>query len=75
MAQVIDKQIIDFLQLLGKEEKKTILGFIKSVVKIKEQPQRISIKQYNIEIDEAMARIDAGEYITQEEVEKESKHW
>ena len=75
MAQVIDKQIIDFLQLLGKEEKKTILGFIKSVVKIKEQPKRISIKQYNIEIDEAMARIDAGEYITQEEVEKESKHW
>ena len=75
MAQVIDKQIIDFLQLLGTEEKKTILGFIKSVVKIKEQPQRISIKQYNIEIDEAMARIDAGEYITQEEVEKESKHW
>ena len=75
MAQVIDKQIIDFLQLLGKEEKKTILGFIKSVVKIKEQPKRISIKQYNLEIDEAMARIDAGEYITQEEVEKESKHW
>ena len=75
MAQVIDKQIIDFLPLLGKEEKKTILGFIKSVVKIKEQPQRISIKQYNLEIDEAMARIDAGEYITQEEVEKESKHW
>ncbi|MBK8352414.1 MAG: hypothetical protein IPL21_12230 [Saprospirales bacterium] len=75
MAQVIDKQIIDFLPLLGKEEKKTILGFIKSVVKIKEQPKRISIKQYNIEIDEAMARIDAGEYITQEEVEKESKHW
>ncbi|MBK6275995.1 MAG: hypothetical protein IPF58_15490 [Saprospirales bacterium] len=74
MAQVIDKQIIDFLPLLGKE-KKTILGFIKSVVKIKEQPQRISIKQYNLEIDEAMARIDAGEYITQEEVEKESKHW
>ena len=75
MAQVIDKQIIDFLPLLGKEEKKTLLGFIKSVVKIKEQPKRISIKQYNIEIDEAMARIDAGEYITQEEVEKESKHW
>lgn len=75
MAQVIDKQIIDFLPLLGKEEKKTILGFIKSVVKIKEQPKRISIKQYNIEIDEAMARIDAGEFITQEEVEKESKHW
>ena len=75
MAQVIDKQIIDFLPLLGKEGKKTILGFIKSVVKIKEQPKRISIKQYNIEIDEAMARIDAGEFITQEEVEKESKHW
>ena len=68
MAQVIDKQITDYLPLLGKEEKKTILGVIKSYVRIKEKPERISIEQYNKEIDEAMARIDKGEYHTQEEV-------
>ena len=30
---------------------------------------RISIKQYNKELDEAEGRIDAGEYYTQEEIE------
>jgi proline dehydrogenase len=32
--------------------------------------QRISIEQYYKEIDEAIARIDNGEFYTQEEVEK-----
>ncbi|HOU46718.1 MAG TPA: hypothetical protein PLL99_02875 [Chitinophagales bacterium] len=75
MAQVIDKQITDYLPLLSKEEKKTILDYIKSYVRIKEQPERINIEQYNKEIDEAMARIDKGEYTTQEELIKESKSW
>lgn len=75
MAQVIDKQIIDYLPLLGNDEKKSILGVIKSYVKLKEQPQRVSLEQYNNEIDEAMARIDAGKYLTQEEVEREAKSW
>ncbi|GBL35698.1 hypothetical protein EMGBS15_12930 [Filimonas sp.] len=75
MASVLDKQIVDFLPLLGNEEKKNILGFIKSFIKIKETTNRISIEQYNKELNEAMARIDAGKYLTQEEVEKESKAW
>lgn len=32
---------------------------------------RISIEQYNKELDEANARIEAGEFITQEDLEKE----
>ncbi|MFN8284075.1 MAG: hypothetical protein U0U67_12725 [Chitinophagales bacterium] len=75
MAQVIDKQIIEYLPLLGKEEKKNILGYIKSYVKIKDKQDRISIKQYNKEIDEAMKRIDSGAYYTQEEVEKKMQQW
>lgn len=74
MAQVIDKQIIEYLPLLGKEEKKTILDFIKLYIK-KDKPDRISIEQYNKEIDEAMARIDKGEYYTQEEVKSMMKDW
>ena len=35
----------------------------------------ISIEQYNIEIDEAEARIEAGEYYTQNEVEKMAQKW
>lgn len=36
---------------------------------------RISIEQYNHELDEANARIDSGKFITQEDLEKEAAQW
>lgn len=36
---------------------------------------RISIEQYNQELDEAEAAIDRGEFYTQDEVEKMAKKW
>jgi hypothetical protein len=36
---------------------------------------RISIEQYNRELEEAEARIDRGDFFTQEEVEKMAKGW
>ena len=35
----------------------------------------ISIEQYNREIDEAIARVEAGDYYTQAEVEQMAKDW
>ena len=37
--------------------------------------ERISIEQYNRELDEADSAIDRGDFYTQEEVEKKSKKW
>ena len=37
--------------------------------------ERISIEQYNKELNEAEARIDAGKYISHEDLEKEAKKW
>jgi len=77
----LDKQIEDYLPFLGKEEKQSLLSVIKSFMKLKEtdipQPhgQRPTIEQYNKEIDEAMARVNNGEFYTQEEVEEMSKKW
>lgn len=36
---------------------------------------RISVEQYNSELDEAEARISRGDFFTQEEVEKMAKEW
>jgi predicted transcriptional regulator len=33
------------------------------------------LEDYNKEIDEAIARVEAGEFYTQEEVEKMAKDW
>jgi F0F1-type ATP synthase delta subunit len=34
-----------------------------------------TVEQYNKEIDEAEAAIDKGKFITQEDLEKETKKW
>ena len=36
---------------------------------------RISVEQYNRELDEAEARISRGDFFTQEEVESMAKEW
>lgn len=41
----------------------------------KEEPQRISIEQYNKEIEESIAQIDKGEFYTHQEVGERIKQW
>lgn len=75
MAQVIDKQIIASLPLLDSEEKKSILSVIKSYLHLKSEPARVSIAQYNKEIEAAEKRIETGKFATQDEVEKDATLW
>ncbi len=70
----LDTEIYNYLPLLGKDEKQTIISVIKSFLKLHSRTG-ISIEEYNKEIDEAVARVEAGEYYTHEEVEKMAKEW
>ncbi len=38
-------------------------------------PERISREQYNVEIIEALERVMAGHYVTQEDVENDAATW
>jgi len=56
----------------------TLIEAFKNMLKYrtkKNQSERISIEQYNKEIDEANTRIDNGEFYTQEEAEKIMDKW
>jgi len=57
----------------------TFIEALKSMLKyrrkVTQSSKRISIEQYNKEIDEANARIDNGEFYTQEEAEKIMDKW
>jgi len=50
-------------------------GLIEELAKWKEDHQKISIEQYNKELDEANARIEAGDFISHEDLKKESASW
>lgn len=68
MAQVLDKELYKYWDLLDIPQKKSIISMIKSFLHPAEKDSHISIEQYNKEIDEAMSRMDKGEFISHENV-------
>ena len=77
-AQTIDSQILKYLPLLGEDEKQSLLGVIRTFLNLKKEGKQQEVKfiaDYNRELDEALARISKGSFVTQEEVEKNSADW
>lgn len=68
MAQTIDKEINEYINLLNADQKKSILGMLKSFTA--KTKNRISIKQYNIELAAAEKEVENGEWIDHEDVKK-----
>lgn len=61
---------------LEKVEDLSLLQAIKAVLHYGMKNEgRISVEEYNRELDEANARIDSGKFITQEDLEKEAAQW
>ena len=76
MADVLDKELSSYFMQLNEVEKKSVLLMLKTFLKGRnEDMQRISIEQYNKEIDEALAEVETGNYITQKEMEKKAAKW
>ncbi len=70
--QTINQEFNTYLKFLSHEQKESILLMIKSFVN---RNNRISVEQYNTEIDAAESRISQGLFISHEEIEKESMEW
>lgn len=71
-AHIADSELDKYWPLLTPVQKESIVSVIKSFV---EPVEKFNIEQYNKEIDEAVARVEAGEFYTHEEVERMSKEW
>ena len=76
MANVLDKEMINYFTRLNEAEKKSVVQMLKTfLISRGETAGRISIEQYNQEIDEAMEEIKNGEVLSHEEVVKMAKGW
>lgn len=71
-APSLDVEFSKYWSELTLVQKKSLLSVIKSFV---EKEGRISIEQYNQELQEAEAEFEAGGYITQEEMLKLIRQW
>ncbi|HEY9342476.1 MAG TPA: hypothetical protein VIQ23_12905 [Hanamia sp.] len=76
MANVSEQEWHNYFLQLNEMEKKSVVLMLKAFLQQRNQDtDRISLGQYNKEIDEALAEVEAGNYITQEEMEKRAAKW
>jgi hypothetical protein len=76
MASILEKEMFNYFTQLNEAEKKSVVQMLKTFLKGRqENPGRISIEQYNKEIDEAMEEVKKGEVYTHDEVVKMAKGW
>ena len=76
MASVLEKELNNYFMQLNSAEKKSVLLLLKTFLRNRgEHTDRVSIEQYNKEIDEALAEEANGNYITQDEMEKRAGKW
>ena len=76
MESSIDQELNRFITQLSEPEKKSVLLMLKTFLQERQQSyQRVSLETYNQEIDDAIAAFEAGDYISQEEMEKRASKW
>jgi hypothetical protein len=73
--QTINKEFNFYYNMLSEVQKKSLLSMMKSFLGEKEKGKRISIAQYNKELEKAEERINHGQFVTQESLRKESEKW
>jgi hypothetical protein len=71
----VKKQLNTYLPLLTIEQQELLLNMAKNILYAEPSSKRISIKQYNKEIEEAEARIAKGQYKTHAQVVKAFSKW
>ena len=75
-ARAIEQEMYTYFMQLNEEQKKAVVKMIKTFSKGNTPDhQRITIEQYNRELEEAEQQIKAGNFVTQEELEEEMKTW
>jgi len=71
----VKKQLDTYLPLLTTRQQEILLEMVKNILHIDKKEKRITIDQYNDEIDASIKQIENGEVISHKEILKQSKTW
>jgi predicted transcriptional regulator len=76
MANVLEQEWNSYFMQLNEVERRSVLLMLKAFLQGRNKDtEGISIEEYNKDIDEALAEAAAGNYITQDEMEKRAAKW
>jgi hypothetical protein len=67
----LKKQFDEYLPLLSNKQQILVLEMVKSFLNIEADDKRITRKHYNKEIDEAVDRVEDGNFVADEDTMKE----
>ncbi|HLN72398.1 MAG: hypothetical protein ACM3O8_13825 [Methylococcaceae bacterium] len=70
-STTIKKQLDEYLPLLSNKQQALLLEVVKSFLNIDNDVKRITRKQYNKDLDNAVERIEKGNFIAHEDVVKQ----
>ncbi len=74
--QTLNHEFNFYYNLLSEGQKESLLSVMKSFLEKKsEKFERISLSQYNKELDDAENRIAAGHFISHESLKEDIKKW
>lgn len=74
-ATALKKELNTYLPLLSSRQQALILDMIKNILHVDSKEKRISIEQYNAEIESALKEVKQGKSISHEDVLKQSRKW
>ena len=74
-TSTIKKELNTYLPMLSENQQTLVLDMVKSILQIDNKEKRISIAQYNKEIEAAEKEVREGKTISHKEVVKQSKKW
>ena len=74
-STAIKKQVDSYLPLLTSKQQNLVLEMIKTFLNVDIDTKRITKKQYNKEINDAVTRIEKGESVSHNDALKELSKW
>ena len=74
-STAIKKQVDSYLPLLTSKQQNLVLEMIKTFLNVDSDTKRITKKQYNKEINDAVTRIEKGESVSHSDALKELSKW
>jgi len=69
------KELNTYLPLLSERQQALVLAIVKNILHIDTQEKRISVEQYNTEIELALKEVKQGKSLSHDEVVIQSKKW
>lgn len=69
-STAIQDEMLRYFTQLNKEEQQSLLGLIKTFMHSREEFKPQTLKEYNDELEKGNEEIEAGNYISHDEVKK-----